>query len=453
MKNKKAVGLALAFAFACSAVLSPLGVAQAGGEPAEVSGDFEPTEGAPLGTLAVDPSIRSFGLYKKVNQYESMQDGKIMFRQTWPELSLADGDGRSMLGSKNFPKLATALKAYNASVYQEALREQSNGREEALRDWQERKKSGYADSFNGHSNERDLIVKRADALVLSFLESTYTYTGGAHGGQFYKGVNFDASTGERLSLYQVFPDGEQLFEVLIAKLYEENRQGTFFDSMEATVADQVIHDKVSWVIEPRGVTFYFNQYEIAAYAAGTITTTIGFDERPGMFNPKYRLGPASYCEELTTYPPDNVCLYDDGSGKLDTLMAYADGSQLTIVLNGKKVYNGAFVGNNQIHPVFVHTGGGSNYLYVDYGYASPQMGVGRQMDVFRLDSGKATFLHTSPYSFQRTFDQTRTGDQWTGRWIMTDPYEFNIDEPYLSANGESKTHTVQIGEEGFPTFG
>jgi len=449
MKHRKWLGLALA---ACT-FLTPLGVAQAGGEPAEVAEDFEPTEGAPLGTMAVDPSLRSFGLYKKVQQYEAMGEGKVVLRQSWPELYLADGDGRSMLGSKNFPKLAAALESYNNSARAEALRVQEQMREEALRDYAERKKNGYGDSFNGYAYENDLIIKRADALVLSFLDSTYTYTGGAHGGQMYQGVNFDASTGERLSLNQVFPDGEQLVEVLIEKLYEENRQGTFFDSMEATVADQVIHDKVSWVIEPRGVTFYFNQYEIAAYASGTITTTIGFDERPGMFNPKYNLGPASYCEELTTFPADNVCLYDDGSGKLDTLMAFVDSDKLNIILDGKKVYSGPFVGGNKITPVFVHTGGGSNFLYVDYGYASPQMGVGRQMDVFRLDSGKATFVHTSPYSFQRTFDQTKTGEQWIGQWIMTDPYEFNIDEPYLSTTGESKTHTVQIGEEGFPTFG
>ena len=36
---------------------------------------------------------------------------------------------------------------------------------------------------------------------------------------------------------------------------------------------------------------------------------------------------------------------------------------------------------------------------------------------------------------------------------MTDPYEFNIDETHFSTNGQSKTHTVQIGEEGIPTFG
>lgn len=449
MKYRKWLGLALA---ACT-FLTPLGVAQAGEEPAEVSEDFEPTEGAPLGTMAVDPSLRSFGLYKKVQQYEAMDGGKVMFRQSWPELSLSDGDGRSMLGSKNFSKLTAALEAYNNSMRAEALRVQGQMREEASRDYQERKKNGYGDSFNGHSWETDLIVKRADSLVLSFVESCWTYTGGAHGGQNYHGVNFDASTGERLSLYQVFPDGEQLVETLIEKLYEENKQGTFFDSMEATVADQIIHDKASWVIGPRGVTFYFNQYEIAAYASGTITTTIMFDAQPGLFNEKYKLGPASYCEELTTYPPDTVSLYDDGAGKADSIMAFVDSDKLNIILSGKKVYSGPFVGGSKITPVFVHTGGGSNFLYVDYGYASPQMGVGRQMDVFRLDSGKATFVHTSPYSFQRTFDQTKTGEHWIGQWIMTDPYEFKIDEPYLSTNGESKTHTVQIGEEGFPTFG
>ena len=452
MKKTKSFGLALALSFFASTLFTPLNIACAE-EPAEVSEDFEPSEGAPLGTLAVDLSLRSFGLYKKVQHYEAMAEGKVAFTQTWPELYLADGDGRSMLSAKNFPKLAAALEAYNNSTTQEAYREQGAGREEALRDYAQRKESGYASSFGGHTNERDLIVKRADALVLSFLETQWFYTGGAHGGQNFKGVNFDASTGERLSLHQVFPDGEQLVETIIAKLYEENRQGSFFDSMESTVADQIIHDKASWVIGPRGVTFYFNQYEIAPYAAGTITTTIGFDERPGMFNPKYKLGPASYCEELTTYPADVVSLYDDGSGKLDNLMVDVGGGVLNIILDGKVLYKKEFVGGPGINPVFVHTGGNKNFLYVDYGFASPQMGVGRQMDVFALDSGKAVFKGTFPYSFRRAIDLTNTGESWTGQWIMTDPYEFNIDEPHFSTNGQSKTHTVQIGSEGIPTFG
>ena len=450
MKHKKLLGVA----FAVCTMLAPLGVAQAEEvAPAGASADYEPTEGAPLGTLAVDPSLRSFGLYKKVQEYEAMGDGKVVFHQTWPELHLADGDGRSMLGSKNFPKLAAALEAYNHSTLQEAYRVQGQMREDALRDYAQRKKDGYADSFGGYSSESDLIVKRADALVLSFVESCWTYTGGAHGGQNYHGVNFDASTGERLSLYQVFPDGEQLVETLIAKLYEENKQGTFFDSMEATVADQIIHDKASWVIGPRGVTFYFNQYEIAAYAAGTITTTIMFDAQPGLFNEKYKLGPASYCEELTTYPTDTVSLYDDGAGKADSIMSFVDSDKLNIILNGKKVYSGPFVGGSKITPVFVHTGGGRNYLYVDYGFASPQMGVGRQMDVFAIDADRATFIKTVPYSFRRTIDLTNTGEHWIGQWVMTDPYEFNIDDPYDVQNGTSKTHTVEIGDFGTPTFG
>ncbi|MBO6210006.1 MAG: hypothetical protein J6N99_04885, partial [Schwartzia sp.] len=151
MKNKKAFGLALAFA--CSALLMPLGVAQAGGEPAEVSGDYEPTEGAPLGSIAVDPALRSFGLYKKVQQYEAIGEGKVVLRQSWPELYLADGDGRSMLGSKNFPKLAAALESYNNSTRAEALRLQGQMREEALKDYAERKKNGYGDSFNGYAYE------------------------------------------------------------------------------------------------------------------------------------------------------------------------------------------------------------------------------------------------------------------------------------------------------------
>ena len=296
-------------------------------------------------------------------------------------------------------------------------------------------------------------MKRADALVLSFLETNWTYTGGAHGGQNYHGVNFDAATGERLSLHQVFPNGEMLVETLIEKLRAENHPATFFDSMEATVADQIIHDKASWVIGPRGVTFYFNQYEIAPYAAGTITTTIMFDDRPGMFSEKYKRGPASYCEELAVYLAEDISLQDNGLGKTDKLMVSSGPDEFAIMLNGKQAYSGAFLDGNKPTPVFVHTGDGRNYLYVDYGYASPQMGVGRQMDVFAMGSDSATFVKTVPYSFRRTVDLSDTGEHWTGQWVMTDPFEFNIDDPYDVQNGKSKTHTVQIGDTGMPTFG
>ena len=59
MKYKKLLGITLA---ACT-LLAPMGVVQAGEEPAEVAEDFEPTEGAPLGTIAVDPALREMGLY------------------------------------------------------------------------------------------------------------------------------------------------------------------------------------------------------------------------------------------------------------------------------------------------------------------------------------------------------------------------------------------------------
>ncbi len=452
MIQKKTLGLALA---ACT-LLAPLGVAQAEEYPAEIYENYErePVEGAPLGTMAIDPQIRSFGLYKKVQHYEAMAEGKVAYRQEWPELSLADGDGRSMMSAKDLPKLAAALEDYNKSIYQEALREQSEGREAALRDLQERRESGYADSFGGHSNEKDLIVKRADSLVLSFLEKQWTYSGGAHGGETFRGVNFDAATGERLSLHQVFPDMEQLIVILLEKLYAENNPEMFFDAMEVTVAKQIIQDKASWVLEPRGVTFYFNQYEIAPYASGTITTTISFDDRPGMFNPKYKLGPASYGEELVPYLPNRVSLSDDGSGKVDTIMTSVSADEITIILNDDIVYKKAYVGDNKFTPVLVHTRDTqSNYLYVDYGFASPQMGIGRQMDVFRIDPDKIVFMGTTAHSFQRSVDLSDTGEDWTGRWIMTDPYEFNIDDPHYSTDGKSNTHVVEIGTNGLPTFG
>ncbi len=451
MKHERILALTLAGL----ALFAP--VAKGGEAPqAALSETCEQTEGAPTGTLAVDPTLRSFGLYKRLQHYEDTAEGKVMLRQQWPELYLQDCDGRSMLSMTNFPNLEKVLAAYNRSVKEEAVRLQKEMRKEARQDYALRKEDGYGEYFGGYTWEKDILIKRADSLALSFVEVCWTYTGGAHGMTIHTGMNFDAVTGARLELKDVFLDANQLTGVILEKLQEENHPGTFSDSLESIVADGVLHEKVSWVLGPRGVTFIYNPYEIAAYASGTITVTIPFDERPGLFREKYMRGPASYCEELPLYREVAVQRKDDGVGIQDmvgvSVVTQADeGCTLRVTLNGQERLDSPV--GQEARPVFVHRGNGRNYLYIDCMGAGPGSAGAWELRVYDMDGEVPELIGTEPLSFRNMLDLTGTGENWTGYWIMTDPEEFWIDDNHISEGSVARSHPVGIGENGMPAFG
>ena len=420
------------------------------GDPTEALDVTEPTEGAPLGALVVNPSLRQIGLYKQI-QHDTTYDGKTeLLWQSWPELFLADGDGRSMLGSSNLQKLKGALEEYNYQERQTASRVRKQLREEALSELRERKKDGNDSYFHTYSAHSDIIVKRADAQALSFINTRDSFTNGAHGMYVFLGVNFDAETGKRLALTDVFMNLEVLPDNIIDSLREKYDVRTFFDSMEDTVKKSVLEETVSWTLGPRGVTFYFNPYEIGPYAAGLLSVTYLFDERPGLFREKYSRGSASYCEELPVWHETPISLQDDGSGKKDILCVGTSMEQIQIKLN-----DAAFQDERpakDIAPVFVHTGDNRNYLYVDC--ASTESGdETRELRIYDLNGPVPSYCGLAHHSFLRSCKEDSKEKSRTWHWIMTDPYEFCIDEPFPSDKGISKTHVVEIGADGNPTFG
>ena len=80
--------------------------------------------------------------------------------------------------------------------------------------------------------------------------------------------------------------------------------------MEESVASEIAKGNVVWVLEPRGVTFFFNQYDIAPYASGMLTATILADEQPGFFREKYLRASAAYCEYLLQGYTADIVLHD-----------------------------------------------------------------------------------------------------------------------------------------------
>ena len=65
----------------------------------------------------------------------------------------------------------------------------------------------YYDTTEGQSYYmccRDVFTNRADAGVISIVQTESSYFGGAHGGYYIVPYNFDTSTGDLLDTIQIF---------------------------------------------------------------------------------------------------------------------------------------------------------------------------------------------------------------------------------------------------------
>ena len=408
------------------------------------AGYSEPREGAPVGTLAVDPALRCLGLEAERFERDTVVKEWFTIHQAWQEMGLYDGDNRSLLQSQGYGGLQSALQDYNRRLSREVSQTRDKLQKQALHEIAER-----PDFVHGYRDAHGIYVRRADSLAVSFIAEHSSYTGGAHGMYSFEGVNFDAATGHRLVLADVFRDKESLARNLVEAL--RARYGAaLFDSAEKTVTEAVAKDQVSWTLDPRGATFYFNPYDVAPYASGLLSVTFLFDERPGLFLEKYKRGPASYCETLPTGRSMDISLRDDGSGRQDRLEAWAGEGSIHINLNGATYVDDSPVSGNDIIAVHVHRADGKNFLYVDC--EDSAMGE-RMLRIYDLDGGTPAFVAASSQTFQRELSGGEKGWKKVRQWIMTDPGEFTVYDSRPSAGQEQRTHTVEMQENGRIAFG
>ena len=133
------------------------------------------------------------------------------------------------------------------------------------------------------SYEFDVQMRRADTVAVSFLQQEYTGSSGVHGMYVWEGVNLDPLTGEKIPLSAVVKDKDALVKAICKQLRQDYPHSSF-DGLEAKLQQEASSDTLNWTLDPRGITFYFNPYEIASYAEGLLMATILFREQPELFN-------------------------------------------------------------------------------------------------------------------------------------------------------------------------
>lgn len=113
-----------------------------------------------------------------------------------------------------------------------------------------------------------------DGKYVNYTVTDYSYTGGAHGMNSETNYIFRLDNGEKVGIDDIFIEGneDKLSEMIMASLKANGNEG------DKSAADYLLVKKIeptwNFHLSGKGVTFIYNPYEIAAYAAGTIRITV-----------------------------------------------------------------------------------------------------------------------------------------------------------------------------------
>lgn len=127
--------------------------------------------------------------------------------------------------------------------------------------------------------------------VLSYYVSQSMYTGGAHPNSYLVYYNFDKGDGSQLTLEKIFGTG---FEVKLNRIidtdFRKMKGLSTTDNLQekAGLFDNKITYSRNFAVEKKGIRFYYNSYDIAAYVYGPTDLFIPWaDLKELMPNPSY----------------------------------------------------------------------------------------------------------------------------------------------------------------------
>ncbi len=220
---------------------------------------------------------------------------------------LSDGQPTYQIGSKQhrksqpyytlagqIPVIESELAPDTAQALSEHFTEQVVMSEQLMEDdakdiYESNKASGYIYPPDIHNVQFD--VMRNDAQYLSFYLMYYTYTGGAHGMHQDLAYTFDAKSGARIELKDLFKEEVDYISVLNAKIFEEIEtiamdneavQGEYYnpyDGFETIAQDQHFY------LTDSSLVIFFDLYEIGPYAAGIPMFEIPLSDLESLLNP------------------------------------------------------------------------------------------------------------------------------------------------------------------------
>ncbi len=136
-----------------------------------------------------------------------------------------------------------------------------------------------------------VVFNKPSALSVSI--DYYINTGGAHPNSFARYFVFNPKTGKQVKLSDLFNSGfEEKLNKLIDKKYRELRnlkENDRLDGEKGYLFDNFIKFNDNFILTKEGINFYYNNYEIAAYAVGPTELKFTYKELEEILKPEYKL--------------------------------------------------------------------------------------------------------------------------------------------------------------------
>ncbi|MCF8216362.1 MAG: DUF3298 and DUF4163 domain-containing protein [Chlorobium sp.] len=135
-----------------------------------------------------------------------------------------------------------------------------------------------------------VLLNRQGVLTVSL--STQSYTGGAHGSYGTRFFVFDVRSGKRLGVEDLFIAGfEDRLNSLIDSRYRQMRglsKTERLDGEKGRLFENGIRFNGNVALTPEGVTFFYNNYEIAAYVYGSTAIALSFRDVEDILKQEFR---------------------------------------------------------------------------------------------------------------------------------------------------------------------
>lgn len=292
--------------------------------------------------------------------YENTEDYTMLFEASYDEVFLS---GES---EKEYPELADALEQFNKEKQEEALADRDSQIEAAKEQYQ-----NDPEMFSAYQNQNSVSIRRADSEVLSLQEYGYSYAGGAHGYYAHGGTVFDAKTGQKITLQDTVADLRALADYVAVRMKElypdlEPLEGTMEENVQNYLTGKDDYE-VAWTMDPLGITIYFSPYLIGSYADGEQQVSVGFSEKPELFNGRYGEHQGAFGYSFDAGQPQLLDI--DGDGVMERLEV-----QGVMEENDYEYYNGVDIQVNDrnyrgelfgfaVQPTLVRNAEGKYFLY------------------------------------------------------------------------------------------
>lgn len=207
------------------------------------------------------------------------QDGTRILYESYDRIDFSAADPElNVWGDSQLKQIEQTFQSNSAELLKEA--------QQSYRD--------QKDTFYCYSNYLNMGVARHDQRVMSVLAINSMYSGGAHPLSEQSAYNMDLETKESLTLEDIIEPtaGDEISELVLSgveKSFATLGPQSLYNDYTDTISSFTTYGSMTknWYFDHTSLVVFFNQYEIAPYAAGIIKVEIPYDQLHGILKEEY----------------------------------------------------------------------------------------------------------------------------------------------------------------------